>query len=81
VYEERERLLIPPSELLVLSSVEPPPSKEAFLKLSVEERLKVLGLLYMRQTSNVSSCNIRTIDLNQWIADTQARIAEKGKAK
>jgi hypothetical protein len=35
----------------------------------------------MIQTSNVSSCNIRTNDLNQWIADTQARIAKKGKAK
>ncbi len=35
----------------------------------------------MVQTANVNSCNIRTRDLNQWIADTKARIAKKGKAK
>lgn len=76
-----ERLLVPPSELRVLSSVEPPPNEEAFLKLSLEERLAVLGRLYMKQTRNVSSCNIRVIDLNKWIAETQARIASKGKVK
>lgn len=62
---EGERLLKPPSDLLVLCSVEPPPNKEAFLKLSVNERLALLGRLYMKQTKNVSACNVRLIDLNK----------------
>jgi hypothetical protein len=51
------------------------------LKLSVNERLALLGRLYMKQTKNVSACNVRLIDLNKWIAETEARIASKGKAE
>ena len=76
-----ERLLEPPSDLLVLSPVEPPPNKAAFMKLSMEERLALLGVVYMKQTKNVSSCNIRTTDLNKWYVETKARIAKKGKAR
>src|ERR1700690_4107824 len=74
-----ERLLVPPDELLVLSSVEPPPTKEAFLKLSMNERLALLGRLYMIQTKNTSSCNIQLTNLTNWIADTKARIGSKGR--
>lgn len=76
-----ERFISPPDELLVLCSVEPPPNKEAFLKLSLEERLAVLGRVYMKQTKNVGKCNLQLIDLNKWIAETKARIASKGSTQ
>lgn len=67
--------------MLVLCSVEPPPDKAAFLKLSVEQRLSALGLVYMKQTKNVNGCNLKIIDLNKWYIETEARIANKGKLK
>ena len=76
-----ERFLSPPDEFLVLCSVESPPEKEAFLKLSLEERVAVLGKKYMQQTKNVGKCNLRLIDLNKWIVETKARIASKGKGE